>query len=58
MKEYSTWNEDLRIKLYDGGRVIGTIEVTFDDENRSYEVKQVHGKYYDYYEGIDRDGDF
>lgn len=55
MKEYSTWNEDLTIKLYDGVKVIGTIEVTFDDYNRSYEVKHVHGKYYDYYEGIDRE---
>ena len=57
MKEYSTWNEDLRIKLYDDGRQIGTIEVIFDDYNGSYEVKQIHGKYYDYYEGMDRDGD-
>lgn len=57
MKEYSTWNEDLRIKLYDDGRQIGTIEVTFDDYNGSYEVRQIHGKNYDYYEGMDRDGD-
>lgn len=44
------FEDSMRIKVYDDGRVINTIEIRFNDNNKSYEMKEVYDENYDYYE--------
>ena len=50
MNNYYEYNDCLRIKVYDDGRLINTVELTFNDYEKSYEAIEIYGNNYDYYE--------
>lgn len=47
---YYGFNESMKIKVYDDGRLINTVEIRFDDYDKTYDMIDVYGPNYDYYE--------